>query len=476
MRTQLGLFIAAICLLTSALTQAQTQPDITMTTSLPAGSKFTFSMVMTTGNDIFIDFGDGNKVYKAVSNTTTFTETLKGSTVKIYNTLATNAITGIECKDMHLTAFDASNEPNIYWIDLSNNDLTSIDLSKNTNFNMLTLNYNKLKTLTVNGAVNMHSLFCAHNELTSVTLTNLGSLEWLDLDYNQLTTINPAGCPKLYSLSVMYNQLSSVSLASNTNLWGVYLSDNKLKSINISALTALEYFSANDNQLTSLDISKNTLLKALHVANNQLAALNVDKNTSLSTLRLGGNNFTFKTLPLPKAQFTSYDYSSQNPIIIGKSYMPGQSVDLSSYKDGQGKASTYVWYDKDWNEIGADYVTVSNGIATFKKAYTDSIRCEIGNADFPRLWFLTGYAFVGSTATGVGENKAPATTITSSNNHLSVSTDVTGNLAVFNVNGKLIKEIELTGHPVDVEVPGKGIYMVTIAAGKQVYSYKALAK
>jgi|GEM_PF-534595 len=346
----------------------QTEPAITMTTTTPVGSTFSFEIDATVDNaSIQVNWGNGTLAgYTIGTSTSTISGTLAGSTIKIYGF----GITKVDISEKNLTSVDVKSCKSIKEFYCYNNAINSLDVEG-------------LSALTI--------IHCYSNGMTTLNVKNCPSLSTLYCYYNELTSLNTNGCNSLKLLYCTGNKITSLSVSGNQNLEELGCTDNNLATLDLTQNTKLKLLGCSNNKLTSIDLSSNTLLYRLHLANNQLSSINLSNNPLINRLDIPGNWLTFSLLPIKTSTLTNYIYSPQRSIILAKKqYGLTETVDLSSELTIDGKTTSYIWKTKGGLTLvaGTDY-NVTGGVTTFLKVQSDSVYCQMTNATFPDLTLTT---------------------------------------------------------------------------------------
>ena len=457
-----------LTLTTENISIPQTEPAITMTTTTPAGSTFSFEIAATADNSpIQVDWGSGTLAsYTIGTNNSTVSGTLTGSDIKIYgvginyldlydkkltslDVTNNTALTKLSCGDNQLTTLNVTNNTVLINLACSNNQLTSLDVTQNAALIDLYCGYNQLTTLDVTSNTALTTLSCSDNQLssldvsqnaaltyfycynnqltsldvskntaltdlncesnqlTSLDVTNDTALTYLDCSSNQLITLDVTSNTALTHLSCDYNKLTTLDVSKNTALTDLDCAYNQLTTLDVTQNTALSYLYCYNNQLTTLDVTQNAALTHLGCSSNQLTTLDVSNNTALTSLYCYNNQLRFSTLPLRQPSWLNYSYSPQAKVELAKKqYGLTETVDLSSELTVDGKTTSYIWKTKGGATLvaGTDY-NVTGGVTTFLKVQSDSVYCQMTNATFPELTLTTTNIKVSQFPLSVGNNE-----------------------------------------------------------------------
>jgi uncharacterized protein YjdB len=207
--------------------------------------------------------------------------------------------------------------------------------------------------------------------------------------YNiQLSSLDVTRCTALKYLSCYQNQLAELNLSNNPNLIKLDCGINNIQTLDLANKAELTELDCSGNNLTALNVQQNTKLTKLRIIGNYISLLDVSKNNALTNLECSSNRLTYATMPIPHAQWQTYEYRGQKPIIIPKDINAGTEFDLSNQYSINGNITDYVWKKKSNANLlqpGTDY-TISAGKTIFLKSQTDSVYCEMSNATFPNCY------------------------------------------------------------------------------------------
>jgi len=135
-----------------------------------------------------------------------------------------------------------------------------------------------------------------------------------------------------------------------------------------------------------------------------------------------------------------------------------------------GNATVYIWKTKDGSTLvgNTDY-SIANGKTMFLKTQTDSVYCEMTNANFPLFAgadvLKTTYTKV-STVTGIEPNKQELTQVYFSNKSLFVNAPYQAQLAVYDVNGRLAASKSIEAGVNTIPLRTTGLFLVKITNDK----------
>ena len=306
-------------------------PVITMTTAKSKGETLNLDI---TGNNVFIDYGDGNPVLYPGDRT------VKGSNITIYG----DNITDLYCFD---------------------NKLSALDVSHNTSLKILECPSNRLTALTLPHESDLWMLDCSDNELTSLDVSkNTNYLEEVKCSNNQLTSLN----------------------VSDSSVVRLFCDHNQLTALDLSKAASLGQLVCNNNELTSLDLSKNTELAYLNCENNKLTSLDLSNQSAnpFDVLNCRKNQLTMPMifdLVLSRADAENCIYAPQTHL-IPSTVKAGEEIDLSSEATVHGKATKFTWFDSEGNAVTP--ATANGGKFTFgNDAAGKTLCCRMTNEALP---------------------------------------------------------------------------------------------
>ena len=196
------------------------------------------------------------------------------------------------------------------------NQLTQLDLSKNPDIDYLNCSENPLEQLDVSH-LELEYLYCSHNDLEQLDVKNSKWLKELDCSKNELTKldVDVTHKPNLVRVECQNNKLTSLILGENQMLEKLNCANNQLTQLNLNNMSALKELNCANNQLTVLDVSSSPNLTKLWLKNNQLTSLNLDNNPNL--------NFTY-------TDFYNSDFNNVYTVTLN----PDRTFDLSTLPRG----------------------------------------------------------------------------------------------------------------------------------------------
>lgn len=170
----------------------------------------------------------------------------------------------------YMTSLDFSNNPEIYYLRVSNCQLlTSLNISKNSKLLCLECGETSLSELNVSGNPLLETLVCTNNkQLKTLDVSNNLDLEVLDCNWSAII---------------------SLDVSKNTSLVSLGCACEDLTSLNISSNSLLQRLDCRYSRLTELDLSANVELTRLECSNAHLSELDITNNSKLIFRDEGGN-------------------------------------------------------------------------------------------------------------------------------------------------------------------------------------------
>ena len=170
----------------------------------------------------------------------------------------------------YMTSLDFSNNPEIYYLRVSNCQLlTSLNISKNSKLQCLECGETSLSELNVSGNPLLETLVCTSNK--------------------QLKTLDVSNNPDLEVLDCNWSAITSLDVSKNTSLVSLGCACEDLTSLNISSNSLLQRLDCRYSRLTELDLSANVELTRLVCSNAHLSELDITNNSKLIFRDEGGN-------------------------------------------------------------------------------------------------------------------------------------------------------------------------------------------
>lgn len=177
-----------------------------------------------------------------------------------------------------ITAFEASNHPNLRNLILPNNELMEIDITTNTALTFVNLQSNQIGSIDVSNNTNLRTLKMSYNQLSTIDVSANTLLTELTVGSNNLSVVDITNQPDLQIFYGFDNTISSLDLSQNTALRYLNVANTDLTSLDVSASPNLLEVTANSSELVSIDLrnGNNTGITVINLNNNSLSCVNVD--------------------------------------------------------------------------------------------------------------------------------------------------------------------------------------------------------
>ena len=380
-----------LTLSTTASTSLGLLPVMFTMDVVPDGDKKT-SFVLASNNpagqDIFIDWGDGNYVgpftvpflsYEWTPDTK-FESVPKGDKITVkgepttLESLMSNGTWKFADKSktsIFADAFDLSALTTLKYLDLKNNDLTKIDLSANQELRKVVLESNMLKTFSA-----------SLPKLETLNVGNYVSSNKYQYGDNAITSLSFSKLPKLKSLTVSGLKLKTLNFSEMPNIESVYAIASGIETV-VPAGDKLTYLSLNSNNLKAIDLSGITAKCNVFLIGNQLESIVAPYN--IGNLNVSNNKLTFATLPEVSSISGTLTYSPQAAMPLPVKW--NNTVDLASQYAVDEVATTFTWKKDDGSAFNGKY-DVKDGVFKFEENF-EKISCDMKNASFPKLTLTT---------------------------------------------------------------------------------------
>ena len=151
------------------------------------------------------------------------------------------------------------------------------------------------RTVTITGE-NITGLTCRDNHLTAIDVSRYTALERLICETNMLTVLDVSRNTALKQLWCGRNQIAQLDLSQNVALEYLECNDNRLIALDVRSNIALLWLDCSGNQLSQLTMGNNAALEEFRCGNNQLTELDVSNNTAIVRLWCENNQFTAQAL------------------------------------------------------------------------------------------------------------------------------------------------------------------------------------
>lgn len=260
--------------------------------------------------------------------------------------------------------------------------------------------------------------------------------------------------------------------------------DNRLVSIDIVNDTTLVTLSLKNNLLRKFDRDNFMRLRSLDCSNNLIDFIGGGiYGGSMDSLFCNNNRLTFATIPINLGFWSEYVYAPQQPIQIAREIALGNEFDLSDQSNVDPYFSDPVPSRFNWKTQGGiilsegiDY-TISDGITIFKTLWEDSIYCEITNSLFPDL---SGSNVLRTTFTKLvfynflDDLKYQEPRIYSYCKSIYIETPADANVAIFDLNGRLLINTSIHEGLNIIQMERTGLYFVKWRNRDHVFTQKIM--
>ena len=145
------------------------------------------------------------------------------------------------------TSIDASECPELVYLDAYGNELERVDLSGCAELRELVVSSNYLSELDVRDSPLLERLEARYNNIEAIDVTHCTELTYLDVDGNNLEELDVSRCSKLETLSAEQNRLREFDVSACTGLAYLGCGHNLLTRLDISGLNDLDYLYCEDN-------------------------------------------------------------------------------------------------------------------------------------------------------------------------------------------------------------------------------------
>ncbi len=340
-------------------------------------------------------------------------ECIKLNTLNCYNNKLTTLglsnyknLTFVSCDSNKITNLSINDCINLMDLSCAANQLTNLDMKQCVKLTNLNCGNNRLANLNLNDCISLIDLSCKDNNLTNLDMKQCHQIINLNCQNNRLMDLNIGGCSKLMNLNCSNNLLTNLNLddcailtrldcynnqlmycldVNNfTNLIWLHCFNNQLTNLEANGCKNLKNLNCSNNQLVNLNINGCKLLERLDCSNNRLTNLNVSQSAALISLTCSNNQFKFSTLPLPKAQYITYDYVPQDTM-YGGIINCTDWIDLSSEYSIDEAITSYTWYDIT-NSKESIILSGTDGKFILTPDLSDKkLICEMKNLNFPEF-------------------------------------------------------------------------------------------
>lgn len=199
---------------------------------------------------------------------------------------------GLDCSGNLIEAIDLSDNEPLESVNCSGNVISSLDLTYNTSLTVLDCGKNRITSISGNRSTALKSLSCNDNLLDSLDVRKNKGLEHLDCGKNNLTSLDLRDNDALKALLCQDNQLSGLTLRRNISLDSLFCNGNPIAILNVSYNTELTHLNCSRTDISSLDISKNKKLEYLDCSDTDLAYLDICGLPALESLFCNSSSLT----------------------------------------------------------------------------------------------------------------------------------------------------------------------------------------
>jgi len=378
---------------------------------------------------------------------------------------------------------------NITRLICSSNRITNLDLRTNASLKYLECEYNNLTELDVTHNLALQTLRCKENSIDKLDVSNNKSLKLLDCSYNFIKVLNFSENSALAHLQCSFNNIRNLDLSVNASLGYLECTYNFLMDLDVTHNLALQTLHCDNNFLKKLDLSANKSLKDLHCHYNEITSLNVTANTSLLYLECGVNMLSNLNLSANRNliylhcgfnQLTELDISgmaSLEDLYCNKNALT--TLDLSSCISIKSLSCEY----NQLNNLNA--ISLKTGIWYFRATNNPLLTCiQVNNEAYANATWSDAidswarFSEVCIVGTEVNLSQAEIVVFPNPNNGIFTISGLPAEeitIEVYSMAGEKVYSVagRETSHRVDISGCTKGIYIVNISNGKNVFTHKA---
>lgn len=309
----------------------------------------------------------------------------------------------------------------------------------------------------------LEKLYCRENHILTIDVSQNTNLILLDCAVNPLLNIDISNNSLLEYLDCDANLLANLDVTQNTNLTYLNCSGNQITNLDITKNTQLRELRCSYTQLKNIDLSQNTLLVLLFCWNNQLSAIDISKNTLLTNLSCLNNRLTFESLE-PAMGIANLSYSPQDSVGITQFPAITEGENYSYTLEVGGENNIYKWFKNDIFLSSQTSATLN--LTNVKLDDAGVYRCEVTNSVVSGLTLY-------SRKTTLTVNKATYADETRildnlniypnpANDVLFIETPISGNLKIYDINGKIVLNQNLENLKTEIGISGlvTGTYLL----------------
>lgn len=357
------------------------------------------------------------------------------------------------------------------------NNVRTVKIKKITNLDISNKNIADLTG--IKDFSNLTTLKCYSNHLTSLDFTQNNALTYLDCQENQLTSLDLSNNMALTLLNCTLNQLTNLDVSKSTFLINLFCSTNLLSNLDLNQNPNLYGLHCSSNNLTGLDLSVNTKLRELQCQFNQLKSLDVSNNTYLNYMNCIGNKLTFESLE-PAKGFAYLLYSPQDSVGITQFPTITEGENYSYSLEVGGENNIYKWYKND--VLLSSQTSATLNLTNVKLDDAGVYRCLVTNSVvngltlYSRKITLTVNKATYADEIGILDNLNVYPNPV--NDILFFDTPLSGNLKIYDINGKIVlnQNLENLKNEIDVSELVAGTYLLRFVSDGSTKSLPLIKK
>ena len=380
-----------------------------------------------------LDCSDNNISYLDLSQNVNLTDLdCSGNNLTNINISQNYALRNLTCDDNQILELDVSNDTLLTTLICGSgggfisigggNNLKTLDVSQNPNLEYLDCSNNELKNLDLRNGNNSNLTFfrCRNND--SLNCISVNDTIWADTNWNNNWTIGQnssivfsSNCPfvDIYTAipDSMFEQ-KLISLGYDSIHDGQVLTSNirNIDSLDVSNagiidltgikdFISLSFLNCNLNELAIFDISQNTLLENLQCRCSGLDFLDLTQNSNLSILDCNNDIFT-GSMPCQNSDFNnniSYLNLSKNPYLSSISAKGNDLINLdlsqnANLTEVQCQNNSLVSLDiRNGNNTNLTYFNAVGNDSLFCIASDDSVWSNNNLTNIPIHAFFSNY-------------------------------------------------------------------------------------
>ena len=380
-----------------------------------------------------LDCSDNNLSYLDLSQNINLTDlNCSGNNLSNINLSQNYALRNLNCRDNQILELDISNDTLLTTLICGSaggfisfgvgNNLKTLDVSQNPNLEYLDCSNNELKNLDLKNGNNSNLTFfrCRNND--SLNCISVNDTIWADTNWNNNWTLGQnssiifsSNCPFVDIYTVIPDSMFEQKLI---NLGYDSIHDGRVLTSNIRNIDSLDisnsgiidltgikdfinllFLNCNLNELAVFDISQNTLLENLQCRCSGLDFLDLKQNSNLSILDCNNDIFT-GSMPCQSSNFNnniSYLNLSKNPYLTSFSAKGNGLINLdlsqnSHLTEIQCQNNNLVSLDlKNGNNTNLTYFNANGNDSLFCISSDDSVWSNANLTNIPIQSFFSNY-------------------------------------------------------------------------------------